>query len=88
LDPHPFHADPAPGFQIYEDANPDPECEIFADPDPGLDLFPNISVFARKSEKRTLDPDQMRIRIWIQIQVFKIKCGSGSETLSKRHGSV
>jgi len=25
-DPHPFHADPGPGF------------EIFADPDPGLDF--------------------------------------------------
>jgi len=45
--PHPFHADPDTGF------------EIFADPDPGLN-FSQISInFTWNSvKKKTLDPDQ------------------------------
>jgi len=33
-DPHPFHADPDPGFETFADADPDPGCEKFVDPDP------------------------------------------------------
>ena len=33
-DPHPFLADPDPGFEKFADADPDPGCEKFADPDP------------------------------------------------------
>ena len=39
LDPHPLHADPDPGF------------EIFPDPDPGLDLINQLLFFMRQSKK-------------------------------------
>jgi len=57
-DPHPFHADPDPWFEIF--ANPDPGFKIFADPDPGLVFSPKFCVFftSTKFLKRTLDPDQ------------------------------
>jgi len=64
-DPHPFHADPNPGFQIF--ADPDPGFEIFADlgfgifkdldPDPGLDFFQTLWLINEKVKKRTLYPD-------------------------------
>jgi len=35
-DPHPFNADPDPGFEKFADLDQDPGCEKFADPDPVL----------------------------------------------------
>jgi len=43
-DPHPFHADPDPEFEIIADQ--DPRIESFADPDPRLDLFQKLVFFA------------------------------------------
>ena len=40
LDPHPFHADPDQGSEIF--ADPDPGFEIFVDRDPGLNFFPKL----------------------------------------------
>jgi len=58
-DPHPFHADPDPGFEIFADVDPDPRCEKFADPDPRLQFHQRMSALLRpKSNKRTWDPDQ------------------------------
>ena len=70
-DPHPFHKDPDPGFQIFADpdpgfqifADPDPWFEIFADPDKGLDFFHKFLFLGEKSK------NEPRIHI---------KCGSGS----------
>jgi len=36
-DPHLFHADPDPEFQIF--ADPDLGSQTFADPDPGFEIF-------------------------------------------------
>jgi hypothetical protein len=38
-DPHPFHADLDPGFEIF--AHQDPGFEIFLESDTGLILFHN-----------------------------------------------
>jgi len=40
-DPHPFHADPDPGFEIFADLDPDSGFEIFPDldPDSGFEIF-------------------------------------------------
>jgi len=38
-DPHPFPADPDPGFEKFSNADPDPGSEKFADPDPGLQFY-------------------------------------------------
>jgi len=47
LEPHPFHPDPDPRFQIFD---PDPGFEINADldSDPGLDFFQKWSFFVKK----------------------------------------
>jgi len=60
-DPHPILPDLDPGFPIFADADqdPDPECEIFANPDPGLISNRKLVFFLHeKSKKSTLDPDQ------------------------------
>jgi len=60
-DPHIFHADPDPGFEIFKDADPGPdlECKIFANPDPDPGLIQKLGVFyVKKSIIKTLDPDQ------------------------------
>jgi len=92
-DPHPFHANPDPGFEIFADADRDPDlgCEKFADPDPGLHLYQKIRVYLRqKGKKGTLDPDQNadpdpgtqeNADPDPGIPKMRIHCGSGSETL-------
>jgi len=44
-DPHPFHADPDPGFEKFAEPDPYPGCEKFADPDPSVHFYPKISVY-------------------------------------------
>jgi len=57
-DPHPLHADPDQKFEIFSDADPDPGCEKFADPGPGLHFYQTLVFFTSKKQNKTLDPDR------------------------------
>jgi len=64
-DPHPFHADPDPGFEKFADPDPDPGCEKICGSGTRSSFLQKISVYLRKKAKKELririknaDPDQ------------------------------
>jgi len=88
-DPHPFYADPDPGFEKFADADPDPDpgWEKFAEPDPGLHFYyKSVFIDVKKSKKELFLRIKMRIQIQIRglkkmrILIHRLqKCGSNAD---------